>query len=131
MIGWPCGTSELLPHEDGGKFRDVVALRAFLDVLEIVEAEADHLAGRRHRQGVFQALERSARGPRRALRRILERRQVAVVASEHLAEIARDALVDRLQINHLVALDHAETQSAIGFKSDNFHGSSLTCVGRF
>src|SRR6185369_2210468 len=48
---------------------------------------------------------------------------------EHLAEIARDAGVDRLQIDDLVALDHAETQSATPFETDDFHGHSLTEFG--
>ena len=47
MIGWPCGTSEVRPRmKMVGKFRNVVALRAFLDVLEIIQPEADELAGR-------------------------------------------------------------------------------------
>ena len=83
------------------------------------------LPGVRHRQAVFQALERAARGRRRALRRILERRQIAVVAAQAFAEIAGNGLVDRLQIDHLVALDHAEMQPAIGFETDDFHGHSL------
>src|SRR5262249_3515376 len=72
-------------HEDGREFRNVVALRAFLDVFEIVEAEADDLARRRHRQTVGQALERAACARGRALGRVLERRQVAVVAAQAFA----------------------------------------------
>src|SRR6266849_8038623 len=116
-------------HEDGREFRNVVALRAFLDVLEIVEAEADDLARRRHRQTVGQTLERAARTRGRALGRVLERRQVAVVAAQAFAEIAGYGLVDRLQVDHLIALDHAEMQRAIGFETDDFHGHSLTWYG--
>jgi hypothetical protein len=94
-------------HEDGREFRDIVALRAFLDVLEIIEAEADDLAGARDRQAVFEPLERTARACRCALGSILQRGEVAVAAAEHLAEIARDGVVDRLQIDHLIAFDHA------------------------
>src|SRR5262249_9438363 len=97
----------------------------FLDVLEIVEAEADHFARRRHRQTVGEALERAARARGRALGRVLERRQVAVVAAQALPQIARYGLVDRLQIDHLIALDQAEMQRAVGFKTDDFHGRSL------
>ena len=34
-------------------------------------------------------------------------------------------LVDRLQIDDLIALDDAEMQSAICFETDNFHRYSL------
>mgnify|MGYP003694558335 CR=1 FL=1 len=39
------------------------------------------------------------------------------------------ALVDRLQIDHLIALDDAEMQSPICFETDDFHGYSLTWIG--
>src|SRR5215813_7506589 len=112
-------------HEDGREFRNVVALRAFLDVFEIVEAEADDLARRRHRQTVGQALERAACARGRALGRVFERRQVAVVAAQAFAQIAGYGLVYRLQIYHLIALDHAEVRRAIGFETDDFHSHSL------
>ena len=99
-------------HEDGGKFRDVVALRAFLDVLQIVQAEADDLARPRDRQAELQPLERTSRRGRRALGEIAERLQVAVVRREHRAEIGRHLRVDRLQIDDLIALDDAEPQAA-------------------
>ena len=60
-------------EEDRLEFRDVVALRAFLDVVEIIEAEADDLAGVRHRQREFQSGERAARRGRRFLGEIGER----------------------------------------------------------
>ena len=34
--------------------------------------------------------------------------------------------VHRLQIDHLIALDHAETQSAVCFETNDLHGYSLT-----
>src|SRR5215813_14098461 len=95
-------------HENGREFRNVVALRAFLDVLEIVEAEADDFARRRHWQTIGKALERAARACGRALGRVLERGQLAVVAAQAFAEIAGYGLVDRLQIDDLITLDHAE-----------------------
>ena len=48
-------------------------LRAFLDVVEIIQAEADDLAGMRDRQRKFQAGERTARRGRRLLGEIGER----------------------------------------------------------
>src|SRR5215467_7980475 len=110
-------------HEDGREFGNIVALRAFLDVFEIVEAEAEDFARRCHRQTVGQTLERAARTRGRTLGRVLERRQVAVVAAQTFAQIAGYGLVDRLQIDHLIALDHAEMQRAISFETDDFHGS--------
>ena len=76
-------------EEDRLEFRNVVALRAFLDVVEIIEAEADDLAGPRDRQRVFQAGERAARGGRRLLGEIGERLEVAVAPAQHFAEIGR------------------------------------------
>ena len=35
-------------HEDGRKFRDIVALHALLDVFQVVQSEADNLAGPGH-----------------------------------------------------------------------------------
>ena len=94
-------------------------------MFEIIEAEADDLARRRYRQTVGQALERTACARGRALGRVLERRQVAVVTAQAFAQIAGYGLVDRLQIDHLIALDHAEVRRAIGFETDDFHGHSL------
>src|SRR5262249_43506721 len=87
--------------------------------------EAEDFARRRHRQSVGQTLERTARARGRALGRVLERRQVAVVAAQTFAQIAGYGLVDSLQIDHLIALDHTEMQRAIGFETDDFHGSLL------
>src|SRR5215813_8026943 len=96
MIGWPCGTREVRPR------------------MKMV----GNLG-----KPVGQTLERAARTRGRALGRVLERRQVAVVAAQTFAQIAGYGLVDRLQIDHLIALDHAEMQRAIGFETDDFHGS--------
>src|SRR6185503_10580433 len=60
------------------KFRDVVALRAFLHMVEVVEAEANDLSRIRDRQRVFQSIEGTARGCRRFLRKGADRREVAV-----------------------------------------------------
>src|SRR5262249_47916343 len=111
-------------HEDGRKFRNVVALGAFFDVLEIIEPEADDLAGRRHRQAEFQFLERAPRARSRAPGGSLERGEVAVVAAQDGAQIGGDRGPDRLQIDHLLALDDAEVQSAIPLETDDLHGCS-------
>ena len=117
-------------HEDRREFRNVVALGAFLDMFEVVETEADHLARRRHRQTEGQAFQRTPRSRGSALCRVLERRQVALVAAQAFAEIAGNGAVNRLQVDHLVALDHAETQCAIGRETDDLHAYSLACSRR-
>ena len=60
-------------HEDGRKFRNVVALRAFLDVFEIIQAEADDFSGPADGQRIGQAGERLACARRRALGDVRER----------------------------------------------------------
>ena len=55
------------------------------------------------------------------LREIAERFEIAVVRREHVAEIGRHLGVNRLQVDHLIALDHAQPQSAFRFKSDDLH----------
>src|SRR5262249_21824876 len=117
-------------HEDRWEFRNVVALGAFLDVFEIVETEADHLSRRRHRQTEGQPFERAARGRGSTLRRVLEGRQIALVAAQAFAKITGNGAVHRLQVDHLVALDHAEAQCAIGFETDDFHDYSLAWCRR-
>src|ERR671937_2064968 len=97
-------------------------------MFEVVETEADHLARRRHRQTEGQAFQRAPRRRGSALRRVLERRQVALVAAQAFAEIAGNGAVNRLQVDHLVALDHAETQCAIGLETDDLHAYSLALV---
>src|SRR5262249_38952656 len=134
------GTHDRLPvwhqrgfaaHENRGKFRDVVALRTFLDVLEIVEAEADNLARRRNRQPVFEIFERTPRASGRTFGRVLERCEVAVAAAQILAEVTGNCLVDGLEIDHLVALDDAEVQAAIGLETNDFHALLLNWIARF
>ena len=102
MIGCPCGTREELPRmKMVGNFGMLVALRALLDVLEIVQAEADDLAGWATGKPNLSPLSGRGVGHRRAaLRRILERGEVAIVAAEHLAEVARNIVVDGLQVDH-------------------------------
>ena len=57
-------------HEDGGKFRDVVGVAAFLHVLHVIEPETDDLARARHRQSEFQSQQRAPRGGRCLAREI-------------------------------------------------------------
>ena len=95
-------------------------------MIEIIEAEADDLAGPRHRQREFQSGERTARGGRRLLGEIGERFEVAIVPAQGFAEIGRHAGVHRLQIDDRVALDHAEPHAIIRFKTDDLH-ESLPC----
>src|SRR5665213_807540 len=102
-------------------FRNVVLLRTFLDVVEIIQAEANDLAGPRHRQAKFQSSKRMARRRRRFPRQIAERFEIAVSLAQRRAEIGRHIGVHRLQIDHGIALDHAEPQAVTRFKTDKFH----------
>src|SRR6185503_19465603 len=97
-------------QKDGRKLRDVVALRAFLDMLEIVQPEAKDLARTRDRETELQAFQRTTRRGRGALGDVAERLEVAVVGCERSAEVGRHLGVDRLQVDHLIALDDAEPQ---------------------
>ena len=108
-------------EEDRREFRNIVALRAFLDVVEIIEAEADDLAGPRDREAEFQSGQRAAGGGRRAFGEVGKRLQIAVVAAQDFAEVGGRSGIRRLQIDDGVALDHAEPQAVIRFKTDNFH----------
>ena len=48
--------------------------------------------------------------------------EIAIVARQHDGEIVGEARVDRLQVDDLRALDHAEAQPGFRFESDNLHG---------
>jgi hypothetical protein len=90
-------------------------------VVEIIEAEADDLAGARHRQSVCDAGERPARGRWRALGEIGERGEIAIVGCENVGEVAGQPVVHGLQVDDLVGLYDAEARTALRFKSDDFH----------
>jgi hypothetical protein len=107
------------PHEQGREFRQVVGVAAFLDVFEVIQAQADDLAGSRHRQRICQPRERAPRRDGRACGEIGERLQIA---PEHGAEIARQLGIDGLEVDDLIALDNAEPRPGLRCKPDNFHG---------
>ncbi len=90
-------------------------------MIEIVEAEADDLAGPRHRQRVFEPRQRTAGIGLGDLGEIGERGEVALGPAQHFAEVARQHAVHRLQIDHAVALDQAQPQSAVRFEPDDLH----------
>src|ERR1039458_3103643 len=52
-------------EENRGELRNIVAARALLDVVEIIEPEADNLAGLCYREAEFQSGEQTAGGGRR------------------------------------------------------------------
>ncbi len=113
MIGCPCGTIDVRPRKKTvGNFGNVAALRAFLDVFEIIQAEADDLARLADRQRIFESGKRLARGSRRALGNGGELFGVAVVFGEPFAEIARNFAVHGLQIDDLIALDNTEMRAS-------------------
>ena len=106
-----------------GNFGMLSRLEAFLDMLEIVQPEADDLAGIAHRQRVFDAVERQARRGRRALGEIAERasdRHCSAAAT--CAEIGRGTFgIDRLQVDDLIALDDTQVPPVLRFETNDFH----------
>src|SRR4029079_17791934 len=111
-------------EENRRKFRDVVALRAFLHMVEVVEPKANDLPRMRYRQRVFQSIEGTARGCRRFLRKSADRREVAVAPAQDFGEIAWHIRIHRLQIDDTVTLDHAQPHAVIRFKSNDLHEPS-------
>src|SRR5215470_15742712 len=103
------------------EFRQIVGVAAFLDVLQIVEAETDDLSGPRYRQRIYEAGERPHCRRRRALGNLADRAEVAVVLSQHRSEIIRHRWVNRLQVDDPIALDDAEPQALRRSETDNFH----------
>src|SRR5262245_41078963 len=69
-------------EEYRGKFRDVVTLRTFLHVIEVVQSQANDFARMRDRQRVFQPIEWTPRGCRRLLRKSADRSEITVVPSQ-------------------------------------------------
>src|SRR5262249_39877815 len=61
--------------------------------------------------------------------RTFEGRSVAVVPRQAFTEIPGNGFVDLLQVDHLIALEHAEAQCAVGFETDNSHDCSLARLG--
>jgi hypothetical protein len=117
----------LAAHEDRGIFRLLVP--AFLGVFEIIEPEANDLARARYRQRESDAAERNARGGRCTLRHVAERFEVAVVLGKPAAEVARDARIDRLQVDNAVTLDDTEPQCLVVLKPDDFqHPPNPRCI---
>src|SRR5690606_41333320 len=51
-----------------------------------------------------------------------EMRQVARLLQND-AQVGRQVRIDRLQVDHLIALDHAEPQAARGLETNNLHGT--------
>src|SRR5215471_20447831 len=90
-------------------------------MLEVVEAEADNLAGSRHRQRVFEFHERPLGRRRRAPCNVGEWLEIAATLPEHRGEIIRHRRIDRLEIDDLIALEDAEPQALIRSEADNFH----------
>jgi hypothetical protein len=97
-------------------------------VIEIVEPEAEDLARPRDRQAELQPLERTPRRGRRALRDVGERRHIAIVGGQRRAEIGRHSGVHRLEVDHLVALDDAQPQSAFRLEADDLHEHFPVCL---
>ena len=111
--------------------RQIVALWTFLDVFEIIQAEADDLAWPRHRQPIRQARERLVRTRRRALGKLGKRLHIGIAGREPRAEIGRSLAIDRQQIDRLITLDDAEPSSALTLERNDFHGPSLPLIAYF
>jgi hypothetical protein len=88
------------------------------------------LPGRATRQAELQTFEWAAPRGGRTLRNIAERLQIAIARRQHRAEIDRQLCVHGLQVDDLIALDHAEPQSAIRFKPDDLHERFLVYCSR-
>ncbi len=116
-------------EEDRLEFRDVVLVRTFLDVVEIVEAEADDLAGIGDRQREFQSGQRNARGCRRLLHGLGKRLHVAIGAQER-SEFTRQLGVGRLNVDDAVTIDNAHAHAVIGLEIDDLHCllPRLSCI---
>ena len=110
-------------HEQGWEFRQIVGVAAFPDMFEVVEAEADDLAGLCDRQRIGEGGERTSRRRRRAFCEIGKEGEIAGIAPQHGAEIARQSGIDGLKVDRLIALDEAKPRPALRCKSDDFHGS--------
>jgi putative ABC transport system substrate-binding protein len=110
------------PKKDRLEFRDVVLLRTFLDVVEIVQTKADDLARPGHGQREFQLGQRKLGGGRRLLGEFDQRLQVAVVGAQNRAKIGRQARIDGLQIDNIVAFNDTKPRAVIRFKTYDFHG---------
>jgi hypothetical protein len=95
-------------------------------MLEIIEAEADHFAGVRDRERVFQPLQRNAGGGRRSLGEIRERRKAGALLQDR-AQVGRQIRVHRLKIDNLVAFDHTQPQAALTLESNDFHEHFPPC----
>jgi hypothetical protein len=108
-------------EKDRLEFRDVVLLRAFLDVVEVIEAQADDLAGLGHRQRELQTGERNARGGIRLGDGGLELAHVTIGGAQVIAEIAGDAGIHGLDVDDIIALDHAQPHFVVCFETDDFH----------
>ena len=84
-------------HKDGRKFRNIVAIRSFLDVLEIVQTEADNLAGARNRKRVGQSVQGPARRRRRPSGEIGQRRKIDIAVAQRGTQIVRGRLSTALR----------------------------------
>src|ERR1019366_8870256 len=107
--------------KDRRKSRNTGARQTLIDVVEIIEPEADNLARLCYREAIFQSGERTAGGGRRSAGEIGKGFETAVAPAQGFAEIAGRGGVRRLQIDDGVALDHAKPQAVIRFKTDNLH----------
>ena len=118
-------------HKNGRELWNVIALRAFLDVLEIIQPEADDLARPANGQPVGQARERPARGGRGPLGDIGKRLGIAVIALEPFAEIGGNRAIHGIEIDHGIAVHDAEPRSPLPFECNDFHVfPSLADLGR-
>src|SRR5690349_6098315 len=100
-------------------------MAALLRVLQIVQTEAENLAGPRHRQAEAKTCQRPARRSGRPPGQILQRRKLAVVRPQPLAEIGGDARVDRLQVDDRIRIENAKSRSAVRLKTDDAHAHAL------
>jgi hypothetical protein len=104
-----------------GNFRNVVAVRSFLDVLQIIEAKAHDFAGMRNRHCVFQAAQGPTRGGGSPLGEIGKRREIAIVLAQDGSEVARQLGFRNVEVDHLITLDYPQMRARVCLEPDYFH----------
>src|SRR5579884_1982357 len=106
--------------KDRGEFRNVVTLRAFLDVIEVVQSEADDLARVGDREREDDAGQGAVRAGRRFPGKFRKRRKIAVAPPQPGSEVIGQARIDGLQIDDGVTLNNAEPQPLVT-KTNDLH----------
>jgi hypothetical protein len=93
--------------------------RAFVDMVAIVQAQAEDLPGTRHRQPELQFVERPPRAGRCSEHEPAELRQAT--GAQDLAQIAGSPRIDRGQVDDEVTLDDPEPRAVRSDEANDPH----------